>query len=132
MRFMEVAAATAIERLLAERLAVKDVMHLTGLDQATVRRLRQIETDDDEPGTEFVTSGGVDTTAEGADAEVASWRARRRQRSIQAAQDGPQDRYRPGCRGHARRHRLAPLIQAGYGQGRGQGHQRSRRRGNEA
>lgn len=66
----EVAAAAAIERLISERLAVKDVVHLTGLDQATVRRLRQLEPDDD-PGTESVTSGGVGTTAEGADAEVA-------------------------------------------------------------
>lgn len=41
----EVAAAAAIERLLAERLSVKDVMQLTGLDQATVRRLRQLGTD---------------------------------------------------------------------------------------
>ena len=41
----EVAAAAAIERLLAEKLAVKDVVQLTGLDQATVRRLRQVETD---------------------------------------------------------------------------------------
>ena len=40
----EAAAAAAIERLLAERLAVKDVVHLTGLDQATVRRLRQSKT----------------------------------------------------------------------------------------
>ena len=46
----EVAAAAAIERLLAERLAVKDVVHLTGLDQATVRRLRQSRRR--EPGTE--------------------------------------------------------------------------------
>ena len=66
----EQAAAAAVERLLSERLAVKDVVHLTGLDQATVRRLRQLGTDD-EPGTEPVTSGGVGTTAEGADAEVA-------------------------------------------------------------
>jgi hypothetical protein len=57
----EVAAAAAIERLLAERLAVKDVVHLTGLDQATVRRLRQLETDIDEEGAR----------AEGADVEVA-------------------------------------------------------------
>ncbi len=58
----EVAAAAAIERLLAERLAVKDVMQLTGLDQATVRRLRQLETDsNDDAGT----------TGEGADIEVA-------------------------------------------------------------
>src|SRR3990170_1003550 len=41
----EIAAAAAIERLVAERLAVKDVMRLTGLDQATGRRLRQLETD---------------------------------------------------------------------------------------
>ena len=48
----EVAAGAAIERLLAERLAVKDVMQLTGLDQATVRRLRQLETDsNDDAGT---------------------------------------------------------------------------------
>ena len=62
----EVAAAAAIERLLAERLAVKDVVHLTGLDQATVRRLRQLEPDGDETDD---ANGG--TTAEGADAEVA-------------------------------------------------------------
>jgi hypothetical protein len=54
--------AAAVERLLAERLAVKDVVQLTGLDQATVRRLRQLETD---------TSDGVGTTAEDADVEVA-------------------------------------------------------------
>src|SRR3954447_16017460 len=41
----EVAAAAAIERLLDERLVVKDVVRLTGLDQATVRRLRQLEVD---------------------------------------------------------------------------------------
>jgi hypothetical protein len=58
----EVAAAAAIERLLAERLAVKDVVQLTGLDLATVRRLRQIETD---------TSDDVDTTADDADVAVA-------------------------------------------------------------
>jgi hypothetical protein len=39
----EVAAAVAVERLLEEKLAVKDVVRLTGLDQATVRRLRQLE-----------------------------------------------------------------------------------------
>ena len=61
----EVAAAAAIERLLAGRLAVKDVVHLTGLDQATVRRLRQRETSDDE------TDNVSGTTAEGADVEVA-------------------------------------------------------------
>jgi hypothetical protein len=58
----EVAAATALERLMAERLAVKDAVRLTGLDQATVRRLRQLETNPkDHDGT----------TAEDADAEVA-------------------------------------------------------------
>jgi hypothetical protein len=57
----EVAAAAAVERLLAERLAVKDVVQLTGLDQATVRRLRQLETPKDHDGT----------AAEDADVEVA-------------------------------------------------------------
>jgi hypothetical protein len=65
----EVAAAAAIERLLAERLAVKDVVHLTGLDQATVRRLRQLEAED-EPGTEPVTGGGVRAAGAGAHAEL--------------------------------------------------------------
>ncbi len=58
----EIAAAAAIERLVAERLAVKDVMQLTGLDQATVRRLRQLETDSDD-------HAGI--TGEGADLGVA-------------------------------------------------------------
>lgn len=58
----EIAAAAAIERLVEERLAVKDVMQLTGLDQATVRRLRQLETDSDD-------DAGI--TGEGADVEVA-------------------------------------------------------------
>jgi len=40
----EVAAAAAVERLVDERLAVKDVVQLTGLDLRTVRRLRQLET----------------------------------------------------------------------------------------
>ena len=39
----EVAAATAIERLLRERLSVRDVVRLTGLDHPTVRRLRQVK-----------------------------------------------------------------------------------------
>ncbi len=43
----EVATAAAIERLVAEKLTVKDIVHLTGLDQATVRRLRQLGTDGD-------------------------------------------------------------------------------------
>lgn len=58
----EIAAAAAIERLVAERLAVKDVMQLTGLDQATVRRLRQLETDSND-------DAGI--SGEGADVEVA-------------------------------------------------------------
>jgi hypothetical protein len=37
----EGAAAAAVERLVDERLSVKDVVRLTGLDQPTVRRLRQ-------------------------------------------------------------------------------------------
>jgi len=58
----EVATAAAIERLLGERLAVKDVVQLTGLDQATVRRLRQL-------GTDATDDDGA--AAEGAAAEVA-------------------------------------------------------------
>lgn len=42
-------AAAAIERLLAEKLAVNDVVQLTGLDQTMVGRLRQVETDTDYP-----------------------------------------------------------------------------------
>jgi hypothetical protein len=61
----ELAAAAAIERLLAEKLAVKDVVQLTGLDQATVRRLRQLDTDDETDHDD------VDAGAEGAEAEVA-------------------------------------------------------------
>lgn len=64
----ELAAAAAIERLLAEKLAVKDVVQLTGLDRATVRRLRQLDTDDHETDSDV---DEVGTTAEGADAEVA-------------------------------------------------------------
>ena len=37
----EVAAATAVERMLRERLPVGDVAKLTGLDHPTLRRLRQ-------------------------------------------------------------------------------------------
>ena len=57
----EVAAATAVARLLAERLSVKDVVQLTGLDQPTVRRLRQLETPatDDGPADE----GAVEVVA---------------------------------------------------------------------
>jgi hypothetical protein len=47
----EVAAAAGVERLLAERLSVKDVVRLTELDQPTVRRLRQLETPTADEGT---------------------------------------------------------------------------------
>ena len=47
----EVATAAAIGRLVEERLALKDVVQLTGLDQATVRRLRQLEAEADYVGT---------------------------------------------------------------------------------
>ena len=61
----EVAAAAAIERLLAEKLAIKDVVQLTGLDQPTVRRLRHVETGDD-------TDEDAGGTAEAAGVRVAS------------------------------------------------------------
>jgi len=57
----EVAAAAAIERLLGERLAIKDVAQLTGLDQATVRRLCQQRT---------ISNAEVVTTAESVDTKV--------------------------------------------------------------
>ena len=39
----EGAAAAAVERLLRERLSIADVVKLTGLDPATVRRLRRLD-----------------------------------------------------------------------------------------
>lgn len=57
----EVATVTAIKRLLRERLAVKDVVRLTGLDQTTVRRLRQLETDTNDEGAS--TAETVDVVA---------------------------------------------------------------------
>ena len=63
----EVATAAAIERLVAEKLTVKDIVHLTGLDQATVRRLRQLGTDDDTGGDAGEDSGAP----EAAGAQVA-------------------------------------------------------------
>lgn len=66
----EVAAATAIERLLAEKLAVKDVVRLTGLDQATVRRLRQVEADTSD-GSATAEEDAAGGTAETADVQVA-------------------------------------------------------------
>lgn len=70
----EAEAATAIERLLDEKLAVKDVVRLTGMDQATVRRLRQIYTDTEEGTTKDAgTDAGkdVDVATETADVRVA-------------------------------------------------------------
>lgn len=43
----EIAAAAAIERLLTEKLTVKEIVQLTGLDTATVRRLRHVDVDTD-------------------------------------------------------------------------------------
>jgi len=66
----EVAAATAIERLVAEKLTVKDIVQLTGLDQAMVRRLRQLEADEADAGN---TDDGEDAggAAEAAGVRVA-------------------------------------------------------------
>jgi len=47
----EVEAAAAVERLLDERLSVGDVVKLTGLDQVTVRRLRQAKATLEEAAT---------------------------------------------------------------------------------
>ncbi|GAA4127600.1 hypothetical protein GCM10022215_38230 [Nocardioides fonticola] len=55
----EVTAAAAIERLMSEKLTVKDIVQLTGLDQATVRRLRQFGTD----GPETAEVGGDNSSA---------------------------------------------------------------------
>jgi hypothetical protein len=41
MEAAEVAAGTAVQRLLGERLSVTDVVELTGLSQPTLRRLRR-------------------------------------------------------------------------------------------
>jgi hypothetical protein len=46
----ELGAARAIERLVKEKLTVADVCALTGLDQTTVRRLRQLKSADGETG----------------------------------------------------------------------------------
>ncbi|GAW54782.1 hypothetical protein [Nocardioides sp. PD653] len=47
----EVAAAAAIEKLVAEKLSVRDIVQLTGLDQGIVRRLRQLGLDDGAPAS---------------------------------------------------------------------------------
>lgn len=49
----EHAAATAVQRLLGERLSVTDVAKLTGLDLSTVRRLRHVV-----PRTTDLAAGG--------------------------------------------------------------------------
>lgn len=64
----EVAAAAAIERLLAEKLAVKEIVQLTGLDQATIRRLRQVDAD---TGDDSSASEDTATGAEPAGSQVA-------------------------------------------------------------
>lgn len=65
----EVAAAAAIERLVAEKLAVKDIVQLTGLDQATVRRLRQLGSE--EEAAETAAGQDASGAAEAADVRVA-------------------------------------------------------------
>jgi hypothetical protein len=64
----EVAAAAAIERLLGEKVAIKDVVQLTGLDQATVRRLRQVETDTGDDTGAHSADGTVEDTVDAAEA----------------------------------------------------------------
>jgi hypothetical protein len=54
----EAEAAAAVERLVAERLSAADVVKLTGLDLATVRRLRQTRTRSGEPTPVGATPGG--------------------------------------------------------------------------
>lgn len=66
----EVEAATAIERLLDEKLAVKDVVRLTGMDQGTVRRLRQLYAETGE-GTTQDAGTDVDVAAETVGGRVA-------------------------------------------------------------
>ena len=53
----EAAAGAAVERLLAERLSATAVVKLTGLDQATVRRLRQTKAATGEPRPVGATPG---------------------------------------------------------------------------
>lgn len=67
----EVAAASAVERLLAEKLAVKEVVQLTGLEQATVRRLRQLTTDEDDDAGDRDDGEDADGSAEAAGVRVA-------------------------------------------------------------
>ena len=67
----EVAAAAAIERLVAEKLVVKEIVQLTGLDTATVRRLRQVGTDESVTGSTDDGEGAGGAAAEGAGSRVA-------------------------------------------------------------
>jgi hypothetical protein len=62
----EVAAAAAIERLLTEKLTVKEIVQLTGLDTATVRRLRHVDVD-----TERASAGDAGGAAGPASTQVA-------------------------------------------------------------
>ena len=67
----EVAAAAAIERLVAEKLVVKEIVQLTGLDQATVRRLRQVGTDESVTSSTNDGEGAGGAAAEAAGSRVA-------------------------------------------------------------
>lgn len=49
MEAAEIAAGTALERLLGERLSLTNVVELTGLGQPTVRRLRQTVASREQP-----------------------------------------------------------------------------------
>lgn len=67
-------AEAATERLIDEKLAVKDVVRLTGMDQATVHRLRQLYTETDDGTTKDAGTGAgkdVDVAAETAGVRVA-------------------------------------------------------------
>lgn len=57
----EAAAAAAIERLLDERLAVREVIRLTGLEATVVRRLRHLDQDKDQgAGEGRIEAAGVE------------------------------------------------------------------------
>jgi hypothetical protein len=47
----ELAAAAGIDRLVSERLSVADIVDLTGLDQSTVRRLRNLQPAEETEGS---------------------------------------------------------------------------------
>ena len=48
----ELTVAAGVERLVSEKLTVAEVADLTGLDQATVRRLRQVKPSPPAAGTD--------------------------------------------------------------------------------